>query len=240
MNVICKKSTTKLIKGATYEVDLLLNNGSNPSWQEGRIRVKGVTGFFTVNNFTSMDGGEVQKVNVGTISVRQFLKFEDLQVGDILICTSDHYKTLLKNGYYKIERLDSIDRPSRYGNSTYVHKEQKIKLEGVKRTLKFTSWNFRKMSVQELRDANLNEILNNESLNVISSPISRKFDYLENQEQALFENLCLSVLDKNRHKLSIVDWTCEKLGNKLGLKPDDFSKLLEMPLKNILEYVERT
>ena len=71
-----------------------------------------------------------------------------------------------------------------------------------KRTLKFTSWNFRKMSVQELRDANLNEILNNESLNVISSPISRKFDYLENQEQALFENLCLSVLDKNRHKLS--------------------------------------
>ena len=240
MNVICKKSTSKLIKGATYEVDLLLNNGTNPSWQEGRIRVKGVTGFFTVNNFTSMDGSEVQKVNLGTQVVREFLKFDDLKVGDILICTSDHYKTLLKNGYYKIERLDNVDRPSNWGHSTYVHKEQKIKLQGVKRTLKFNSWCFRKMSVQELRDSNLNEILNNESLKVISSPISRKFDYLENQEQALVESLCFSILDKNRHKLSIVDWTCEKLGNKLGLKPDDFSKLLEMPLKDILKYVERT
>lgn len=240
MNVICKKSTTKLIKGATYEVDLLLNNGTNNSWQEGRIRVKGVGGFFTVNNFTSMDGSEVQKVNLGTQVVREFLKFEDLKVDDILICTSDHYKTLLKNGYYKIERLDSVDRPSTWGNTTYVHKEQKIKLQGVKRTLKFNSWCFRKMSVQELRDANLNEILNNETLKVISSPISRKFDHLENPEQSLVENLCLSILDKNRHKLSIIDWACEKLGNKIGLKSEDFSKLLEMPLKDILEYVERT
>jgi hypothetical protein len=240
MNIICKKPTSKLIKGATYEVELLYNNGTNTSWKEGRVRVKDVSGFYSVNNFTSMDGTPVQKINLGTPVVIEVTKFEDLKVGDVLVCKSDSYKTLIKNGYYKIERLDSIDKPVRYGNNTFVHKEQKIKLQGVKRVLKFNSWCFRKLSVQELRDANLNELLNNQPLKVISEPIKRKIDHLENKEAALIETLCLSILDKNRHKLSIVDWTCEKVGTKLGLSKVDFSELLEMPLKDILEYVERT
>jgi hypothetical protein len=240
MNIICKKSTSKLIKGATYEVELLYNNGTNTSWKEGRIRVKDVSGFYTVDNFTAMDGTPVQKVNLGSPVVRDIVKFEDLKVGDILVCTSDNYKTLIKNGYYKIERLDSIDKPVRYGTNTYTHKEQKFKLQGVKRTLKFNSWCFRKLSTQELRDANLNELLNNQPLKIISEPIKRKIDYLENKEVALIETLCLSILDKNRHKLSIIDWCCEKVGSKLGLNKEDFSELLEIPLKDILEYVERT
>jgi hypothetical protein len=187
-----------------------------------------------------MDGTPVQKINLGTPVVIERLNFEDLKVGDILVCKSDNYKTLIQNGYYKIERLDSIDKPVRYGNNTFTHKEQKIKLQGVKRVLKFNSWYFRKLSTQELRDANLNELLNNQPLKVISEPIKRKIDHLENKEVALIETLCLSILDKNRHKLSIVDWSCEKVGSKLGLSKEDFSELLEMPLKDILEYVERT
>lgn len=240
MNIICKKPTSRLIKGANYEVELLYNNGKNNTWQEGRVRVKGISGFFTVNNFESIDGTPVQKVNFGSPVVREVLKFEDLGVGDILICISDNYKTLIRNGYYKIEKLDSVDKPVRYGTNSYVHKEQKVKLQGVKRTLKFNSWFFRKMSVQELREANLNELLNNQPLKVISEPIKRKIDHLENKEEALVESLCLSILDRNRHKLSIIDWACEKVGTKLGLNRKDFVELLEMPLKDILEYVERT
>ena len=239
MNIICKKPTSKLIKSATYEVELLYNNGTNTSWKEGRVRVKDVSGFYSVNNFTDMNGSPVQKVNVGSPVAQEILKFEDLKVGDILVCKSDNYKTLIRNGYYKIEKLDSVDKPVRYGTNSYVHKEQKVKLQGVKRTLKFNSWCFRKMSVQELREANLNELLNNQPLKVISEPIKRKFDHLENKEEALVEALCLSILDKNRHKLSIVDWTCEKIGSKLGLNQEDFSELLEMSLKDILKYVER-
>ena len=240
MNIICKKPTSRLIKGATYEVELLYNNGTNNGWREARVRVKDVSGFYSVDNFTSMDGTPVQKINIGTPVVVERINFEDLKVGDILVCTSDNYKTLIKNGYYKIERLDSIDKPITYGTNTYVRKDQKIKLQGVKRTLKFNSWYFRKLSTQELRDANLNELLNNQPLKVISEPIKRKIDHLENKEEALVETLCLSILDKNRHKLSIIDWTCEKAGSKLGLTKEDFSELLEMPLKDILEYVERT
>ena len=239
MNIICKKPTSRLIKGATYEVELLYNNGKNNTWQEGRVRVKGISGFFTVKNFTSIDGTPVQKVNVGSPVVRDIVKFEDLKIGDILICVSDNYKTLIRNGYYKIERLDNADKPVIYGTNTYIHKEQKMKLQGVKRTLKFNSWCFRKMSTQELREANLNELLNNQPLKVISEPIKRKIDHLENKEEALVEALCLSILDRNRHKLSIVDWTCEKVGTKLGLNQKDFDGLLEMSLKDILEYVER-
>lgn len=239
MNIICKKETSKLIKGSTYEVEILYNNGKNNAWQEGRVRVKGVSGFFKVSNFTSVDGTPVKNVNVGEPVQREYLKFENLKVGDILVCITDNYKTLIKNGYYKIEKLDSVDKPSRWANSTYVYKEEKLKLTGVKRTLKFNSWCFRKLSVQELREANLNELLNNEPLKVMSEPIKRKIDHLENKEEALIEALCLSILDKNRHKLSIVDWTCEKIGTKLGVNRKDFTELLEMSLKDILEYVER-
>lgn len=233
MFIICKSQSKRLIKGHSYEVEILLNNGTNQSWREGKVKVKGVNGLFSVKSFTDINGGEVQKINIGNLAVNpiELLRFEDLKVGDILICKTDSYKTLVKDGYYKIEKLESIQR-------TTYYKENKVKLSGVKRSLKFSSWSFRKMTTQELRDANLDELLHNKPVPVFNKPITRKLDHIDNKNKALLEVLSKSILDPNRHKLSIVDWACVKSGDKLGVKKEDFSEILELPLKDVLQYFD--
>ena len=233
MFIVCKSQSKRLIKGNSYEVECLLNSGKNRAWLEGKVKLKGVSGFFSVNSFTDNSGNPIPKVDIGSIvsNTIQSLKFEDLKVGDILICTTDRYKTLLKDGYYKIESLSSVQR-------TTYYKENRIKLSGVKRILKFCSWSFRKMTTQELRDANLDELLHNKPVPVFNKPITRKLDHIDNKNKALLEVLSKSILDPNRHKLSIVDWACVKSGDKLGVKKEDFSEILELPLKDILQYFD--
>lgn len=233
MFIVCKSQSKRLIKGNSYEVECLLNSGKNRAWLEGKVKLKGVSGFFSVNSFTDNNGNPIPKVDIGSIvsNTIQSLKFEDLKVGDILICTTDRYKTLLKDGYYKIESLSSVQK-------TTYYKENRIKLSGVKRILKFCSWSFRKMSTQELRDANLDELLYNKTVPVIKTPIARKFDYIDNKNKILFEVISKSILDPNRHKLSIIDWGCLKIGDKLGIKSSDFSEILELSLKDILSIID--
>ncbi len=240
MYVIAKSTSKRLIKGATYEVEKLFNGGKNNSWMEGKIVLKEVKGSFRVTQFTDVNGNDVPKVNINNvIPSYDVLKFEELKNGDILICKTDSYKTLVNGGYYKIENLDIKTKTmNSWNGSTYTSKECTIKFVGVKRRLKFSGWNFRKMTAQELREANLNELLNNEKLNVIDKPISRKFDYSESPELELVKSLALSILDSNRHKLSIIDWACEKHNRKLGIQRKDYLKLLELPLKDILELIE--
>jgi hypothetical protein len=50
--------------------------------------------------------------------------------------------------------------------------------------------------------------------------------------------LSKSIIDPNRHHLSILDWTCQKSGTNLGITPDDYSDILNMTLKEILEKIE--
>ena len=145
----------------------------------------------------------------------------------------------MNGGYYKIESLDTKTKQVQsWGGNIYTSSEDRIKFVGVKRVMKYTSWYFRKMTTQELREANLNELLHNEKLNVIDKPISRKLDYSENSNLELVKSLAMSILDPNRHKLSIVDWACEKHDRKLGIKRSDFENLLELPLKDLLELIE--
>ena len=94
------------------------------------------------------------------------------------------------------------------------------------------------MSTQELRDANLDELLYNKAVPVINKPIARKFDHIDNKNKILFEVISKSILDPNRHKLSIIDWGCLKVGDKLGIKSSDFSEILELSLKDILSIID--
>jgi hypothetical protein len=230
MFIICKSQSKRLIKGNSYEVECLLNDGTNRAWLEGKVKVKDISGFFSVKSFTDTNGNEIPKLNIGSIlqTPIESLKFEDLKVGDILICKTDKYKTLLNGGYYKIEKLETIQR-------TAYYKEKKVKLSGVNRVLKFCSWSFRKMTTQELRDANLDQLLHNKPVPVIDKPITRKFDHVDNKNKALLEILSKSILDPNRHKLDVIDWACVKSDSKLGVKKEDFSEILNLTLKEILE-----
>ena len=241
MYVIAKSTSKRLIKGSIYEIDKLFNSGNNLSrWMEGRIVLKEVKGWFRVNQFTDMNGVDVPRIDINNVwNTVETIKFDDLKVGDILICKTDHYKTLVNGGYYKIESLDTKNKSIKsWTGNQYTSVENSIKFVGVKRKMKFNSWFFRRMTTQELRDANLNELLHNEKLNVIDKPISRKLDYSENSNLELVKSLAMSILDPNRHKLSIVDWACEKHDRKLGIKRSDFENLLELPLKDLLELIE--
>jgi hypothetical protein len=239
MIVICKKPTKRLVKGVRYETGSLYNDGTNQRWQEGTVEILGV-GRFVVDNFTDTDGNPLPKTNI--IIPRTYvedLKFEDLTKGDILICKSDNYKTLGKGCMYQIEQL--VTKTSQrlgWNKQQYTHTEHSIKFVGIPRTLKFSSWRFRKLSPQEAREISLNAVLHGEDPVIVKSKDIRKIELVTNKELELMGMLSKSIIDPNRHHLSIIDWACQKSGSNLGITSDDYSSLMNMTLKDILEKIE--
>jgi hypothetical protein len=239
MIVICKRPTKRLVKGVRYETGSLYNDGTNQHWQEGTVEILGV-GRFVVDNFTDTNGNPLPKVNiiVPRAPINE-LKFEDLAKGDILVCTSDNYKTLGKGCMYQIENLTSkTSQKIGWNKQPYNHTEKTIKFVGIPRTLKFSSWRFRKLSPQEAREISLNSVLHGEEPAIVKSKDIRKIELVTNKELELMGMLSKSIIDPNRHHLSIVDWACQKSGSNLGIISDDYSSLMNMTLKDILEKIE--
>ena len=231
MIVVCKRPTKRLIKGVRYEVDNLWNDGTSQRWLEGRVGIKDI-GRFSVKNFVDENGNEVPKVKIVKPLVPiQRMIFSDLKEGDILVCTSDNYKTLLKGGMYRIEKLYSTTTQKTGWNYT----EQHIKFEGVTRKLKFNTWTFRQLNSEESREISLNTLLNDEEAPVIKSQKIKKIDLMSNKDLVLMEILSKSIIDPNRHHLTIVEWACEKVATKLSLEVSDFEYLMDIPLRDILK-----
>ena len=59
------------------------------------------------------------------------------------------------------------------------------------------------------------------------------------KDSFLIEVLAKSIMDRNRHHLSVVEWACEKIGDKMGLVKEDFDSIMNMPLKEILGIIDR-
>lgn len=240
MIVISKVSNKRLIKGHRYEVQSLWNNGNNQRWIEAKVKLIG-GGRFSVDSFTDATGAPIAKINYqSTIKeVDRFVKFEDCKEGDILVCLSDNYKTMARDSMYKIEKLEKkeISRKGFSGTQTYF--EYNIKFVGLKRKLKFNQWNFRKLTAEELREVSLGQILSNEEPNIVKSSDIRKIDLIENKEKVLMTIISRTILDVNRHHLSIVDWSCQKTGEKYRIRPEDFTRILDMKLSEILQIIEK-
>jgi hypothetical protein len=239
MIVICKRATKRLVKGVRYETGSLYNDGTNQHWQEGTVEILGV-GKFVVDNFTDVNGNPLPKTNIiiPRAPINE-LKFEDLSKGDILVCTSDNYKTLGKGCMYQIENLTSkTSQRIGWNKQPYNHTEKTIKFVGIPRTLKFSSWRFRKLSPQEAREISLNSVLHGEEPAIVKSKDIRKIELVANKELELMGMLSKSIIDPNRHHLSIIDWACQKSGTNLGITPEDYNAILSMPLKDILEKLE--
>lgn len=239
MIVICKKPTKKLIKGVRYESGSLWNDGTNQRWLEGKIEILGA-GRFSVDSFTDTNGNPLPKTNI--IVARTFtpeLKFEDLTKGDILVCTSDGYKTLGKGCMYQIEDLSLTSKTiPGWNGQPYTSRQEKVKFVGIPRTMRFSPWRFRKLTSQETREISLNSVLHGKEPSIVKSKDIRKIELVSNKELELMSMLSKSIIDPNRHHLSILDWTCQKSGTNLGITPDDYSDILNMTLKEILEKIE--
>ena len=239
MIVICKRPTKRLVKGVRYETGSLYNSGNNQSWREGTVEILGI-GRFSVDNFTDINGNALPKTDIVVPNAQlELLTFEQLSKGDILVCTSDGYKTLGKGCMYQIEELEiKSEQRINWNKQPYTHTEKKIKFVGIPRTLKFSSWRFRKLTPQEAREISLNSVLHGEDPVIVKSKDIRKIELVANKEAELMGALSKSIIDTNRHYLSIIDWACQKSSNNLGITPEDYSALLEMPLKDILEKIE--
>lgn len=240
MIVICKKASKKLVKGLRYDVQNLWNDGKNQRWLEGKVEIKGF-GRYTVKNFTDIDGKPLPNVNVlNPRTVTKILEFSELKKGDILICTSDNYKTLVKGGMYRIESLKEVNQTYKsYSGQNFTRSEKTIKFEGIKRTLKFSSWRFRKLSANESREISLNSILTGEKPNILTSKI-RKIDFVPNKNVELMNVVSKSIIDPNRHQLSILEWACQKTGCSLDINQKDFDELLGMNLGQILDLLDKS
>lgn len=241
MIAICKRPTKRLVKNIQYEIESMWNDGTNHRWLEGKLSIKGI-GRFSVANFTDINGNGLPKTNIAT-QVRSAvhiagLKFEDLKAGDVLVCMSSSYKALVEGGMYQIEKVVDKNTPMNYSGRSWTHTVRKIKFVGVQRSLNFSSWRFRALSAEESREISLNQLLHGQEAPVIKKKPAKKIDLVPNKERLLVEILMKSVLDKNRHAITIPEWACQKTAPNMELDPSDFSSLMQMPLNEIIKLME--
>jgi len=239
MIVICKKGSTRLVKGLRYEV-VAMNNSPTSSYNSVRIKDFGA---YSVKNFTTIDGNELPKIDIPlpqNFYRSRLLKPEEVKKGDIIVCTRDTYKTLVQDGMYRIEEITVKSTPRTSYNGTILspNVEHFIKLEGVKRKLKFNGWTFRKLTTAEAREMALGQLLFDEETGVITTNDVRKIDLVKNKNLELVRLVSKSILDPNRHGLKILDWGIQQVSKKTEVTSDDYEDLLNMSLKDILELIE--
>jgi hypothetical protein len=239
MIVICKKGSTRLVKGLRYEV-ISMNNSPASSYNSVRIKDFGA---YSVKNFTTIDGKELPKIDIPlpqNFYRSRLLKPEEVKKGDIIVCTRDTYKTLVQDGMYRIEEISVKSTPRTSYNGTILspNVEHFIKLEGVKRKLKFNGWTFRKLTTAEAREMALGQLLFDEETGVITTNDVRKIDLVKNKNLELVRLVSKSILDPNRHGLKILDWGIQQVSKKTEVTAGDYEDLLNMSLKDILELIE--
>jgi len=240
MWVICKKGSTKLVKGHSYEV-VSMNNSVSSTYKS--VRLKDFGGY-SVKNFTTTDGKPLPEIDIplptNFYNRFELLKGEDVSKGDIIVCMQDTYKTLVQDGMYRIEEITVKSTPRTSYNGTILspNVEHFIKLEGVKRKLKFNGWTFRKLTTAEAREMALGQLLFDEETGVITTNDVRKIDLVKNKNLELVRLVSKSILDPNRHGLKILDWGIQQVSKKTEVTSDDYEDLLNMSLKDILELIE--
>lgn len=227
MRVISLKSNTKLIKGCEYIADSFNNTPNGNRWNVHTIYIRGY-GRYQCKNFTDVNGNPLPAINYVDPNrpVYERVGANSLAKNDIIVCNSDRYKYLVKGGKY---RITDIDVRSDYNSS--------IKLEGYNRWIKWSSWAFRKLSLQETRDVALSQIFDQPEN--FSVEFIRKFDKEQNQIKILLQTIAKSILDPYRHELDVIDWGIHKEKYQ-NLKREDFEDLLNKPLSEILELYQNS
>ena len=230
MKVISKKGNRKLLKGHVYETDFF-NNDQTQTNQNFRYTYKRISikerGWYNVDDFTQTDGQPLPKTVYDKQVKVEPTKITDLKKGDVLVCLSDQrFKYLIRGGKYRIAEVRVTNASSSWGGGD-------IRLEGYNRWLMWSNWNFRKLNLQESRDLALSQIFDKEEN--FSVEFKRKFELKSDKDVVLVETIAKSILDKNRHELGVLDWGIEKSGGHFKLTKEDFTHLMDKPLKEILE-----
>jgi hypothetical protein len=233
MIVIAKRNTKRIIKGHRYEVDRIFSMG--------RILIRGI-GSFQLSGFTDTNGNEIKPVDWTSTSyvprTYQKIDFSKLKKGDILVCRNNNYKSFIKDKMYKILdlKIKKVSYKS-WNGSTIVREEEFVKFVGINRWIKLNSWSFRVLNTNESRELSLRTLLS-EEVDIVMDPSLRGIDVIDEKESELIKILAKSILDPNRHHLTVIEWACSKIGNNLRVNPSDFDPYLNLTLREILEKIK--
>lgn len=227
MKLVCIKGNKKLLKGQSYDCDYidttLYTWGGNFTRRINRVNIVGF-GQYSVSGFRFEDGTKIPNdykydKRPGNNGYDPDYK-KDINVGDWVICKTNSIKTLIQGQRYQVEDVIKATGSIAWNN------KHKIKLKGSKRFIDF-GWNFSLVPKDESRDIALGALFGD---SVINGEVGK----IDDKENLLIKMIARSILDPNRHKLSIVEWAVEKYG-KCGISEDDFKSLLNKKLKTILE-----
>lgn len=225
MYVINNKSGTILVKGAKYKVREISNLNGN---KYGMIVLSKFPGkVYSCGNFKTLDGKNLPSIQKNYEEKKHFSL--SVKKGDLIKCLSDVYNNYTKGEVYKVKYVS--DHGSTYGsNSVYM------KIEGFSNSVKATN-NFKILTKAEKRKHVIDSMRKDNST-FIKESSGRKIDSVDNKNKKLMEFISKSIVDKNRHYLTILEWAIRKKGNKYEIKKDDYKDLLKMTLGEILKEIE--
>jgi len=237
MNVICIKSTKKLVKNATYRVASFSNDNNKKSpYFRPMIRIyltDNMVSAFPLESFKPTDSPDFQQINWICPEYSQILEEKQqmridatLKAGDYIIPLYDSLKTLIKGRKYKVKEV-MVDK-SQWGGI-------KIKLMGSERW--YTSWHFRRCTNQESREISLKNLFDESTDTEVVNRFKRKFDYLSEEEKKdiLIKIFFQSYLDRNRNNSDVVDWAITKIGCTYNLKNEDLEMILDTSIRDIIK-----
>jgi hypothetical protein len=241
MNVICTKSSSRLIKGATYKcVNINNNNIRKSPYFRPTIRIYLTSSSiqtFPLTSFKPIDSDKFSEINWICPDYQLYLNEREqtkidssLKAGDYVVPIFDNLKTLIKGRQYKVVDVQKDEKTS-WGNI-------RIKLEGSYRF--YASWNFRKCTSQESREIGLNQLFDEQTNTEKVNKHKRKFDYYSDDEKKvlLLKFITESSNDRFRHQSSIIEWAILKSAIKYKLTKEDFDCVLDLKVSELLEILK--
>lgn len=240
MEVICIKTTKKLVKNANYKVASFSNDNTRKSpYFRPSIRIylnDSTLQSFPLESFKPSLGGDFQSINWVCPEYSQILEEREqtkidkkLKHGDYVVPLYDSLKTLIKGRKYMVKEV-------KLGDTQWSGIQ--IKLDGSERF--YSSWHFRKCTNQESREIGLKKLLDEKVDTEKVSRLKRKFDYLTNEEKItlLLRFVCQSATDRFRNNADIVSWAADKIGQTYNIKCEDFEMINNLTVQEIISILK--
>jgi hypothetical protein len=248
MKVISNRNTTRLVKGASYEVLEIntLPDGSRYFRPTIRLKVASSSYRFSPIGFKNLDGTPIGKVSWKSSELKNkstdYSYINDVRLvskGDVVVCKRSS-KKFDAGKMYKVDEIlyKKETRPRTSGSGTYDSIEQKIKTEGYNRWL--NPYAFRLCTPQEKRTLSLCSIFEDETVNVCSDFSTRKIDRLDEKQKnrVILNSVIASLFDPNKNTLSTIEWAVQKKGKQYDLEEKDIKPFLNKKLSDLIKMCE--
>lgn len=230
LKVICinPKSSTKLIKGATYKATSLYTSTSD---NVRKLYLKDV-GYYDYKNFSLEDGSSLTEIKDFSTSYER-LDSEKTFIGQFIRCKWSYGKSLKGGELYYVENEKREVKRS-YGTNTYV--DLKFKLRGIKNFVGCHS--FEEVPLVEQRKIKLKNLKGEK---IKTGDQTRKFLLYTEKERTsiLFETLSRVLIDLHKiefnEKIDIVKLILSK-GKNYCMIEEDVKIFLENSISDTIKH----